>query len=271
MLIQTAFELVELDEKLRDAHPQVKKSKLPATLLSMPMPPKRKSAFLNTLSRLASPGVKLSPAKPSHGLQQPSISTTTPSAANSSVSFPMNGTSNLPSSVSLPSNELNDPFSQVMPDTDAPTLIPPTNPTITSLAAYLTNIANDQIHQQTRVWRRFVRVRTDDLESVRVERAIKRVRSDLAAHLKCPSTEIPSPGSISTSLSNKDVDTVIVSIAELSPFAPEPSPTTDVAKEEVPPPSKDPNNFRGALQPLERSLPMCQNPRRLLKSRRTRF
>jgi hypothetical protein len=33
-----------------------------------------------------------------------------------------------------------------------------------------------------RLWKRFVRVRTDDLESVRVERAIKRVRSDLAAH-----------------------------------------------------------------------------------------
>ncbi|KAJ7819928.1 hypothetical protein B0H14DRAFT_3736548 [Mycena olivaceomarginata] len=31
-------------------------------------------------------------------------------------------------------------------------------------------------------WKRFVRVRTDDLESVRVERAIKRVRSDLASH-----------------------------------------------------------------------------------------
>lgn len=33
------------------------------------------------------------------------------------------------------------------------------------------------------MWKRFVRVRTDDLESVRVERAIKRVRSDLAAHV----------------------------------------------------------------------------------------
>ena len=130
-----------------------------------------------------------------------------------------------------------------MSDTDASTLIPPTNPTITSLAAYLTNIANDQIHRQTRVWRRFVRVRTDNLESVRVEHAIKRVRSDLAAHLKRPSTEIPGPGSILTSLSNEDADTVIVSTAELSQFAPEPSPTTDAANEEVPPPSKVPQKF----------------------------
>ena len=33
------------------------------------------------------------------------------------------------------------------------------------------------------MWKRFVRVRTDDLESVRVERAIKRTRSDLASHV----------------------------------------------------------------------------------------
>ncbi|KAJ7045084.1 kinase-like domain-containing protein [Mycena alexandri] len=35
--------------------------------------------------------------------------------------------------------------------------------------------------RQARVWKRFIRVRTDDLESVRVERAIKRVRSVEAA------------------------------------------------------------------------------------------
>jgi serum/glucocorticoid-regulated kinase 2 len=59
-----------------------------------------------------------------------------------------------------------------MPDTNASTLIPPIDPTITSLAAYLTNIANDQIRRQTRVWRRFVHVRADDLESIRVEPVI---------------------------------------------------------------------------------------------------
>ena len=54
---------------------------------------------------------------------------------------------------------------------------------ITGLAAYLTTLANDTTMRQTRAWKRFVRVRTDDLQSVRVERAIKRVRSDLAAHV----------------------------------------------------------------------------------------
>ena len=240
-LIRAAFELVELDEKLHDAHPHVKKPKLPAALLSMPMPPKRKSAFLNTLSRLASPSVKLSPAKPGHGLRQTSNSSVTPNAANTSVASPTNGISNLPPSVSSPSNELNDPFGQVMSDTDTSTLVPPNNPTITSLAAYLTSIANDQIHRQTRVWRRFVRVRTDDLESVRVERAIKRVRSDLAAHLKRPSADIPGPVSISTSLSKDDGDTVIVSTTESSLFALEPSPTVETSQkfvEDIPPPSE---------------------------------
>ena len=224
-LIRAAFELVELDEKLHDAHPNVKKPKLPAALLSMSMPPKKKSAFLNTLSRLASPGVKLSPAKPSHTLRQASNPSTTPSAAS-----PTNGIAKLPSSVSSPSNELNDPFSQVMSEADT-SLVPPNNPTITNLAAYLTSIANDQIHRQTRVWRRFVRVRTDDLESVRVERAIKRVRSDLAAHLKRPSAD--GPISISTSVSKDDGDTVIVSTSTSSPLVPEPSPTAEISQELV--------------------------------------
>jgi serum/glucocorticoid-regulated kinase 2 len=55
--------------------------------------------------------------------------------------------------------------------------------TVTGLAAYLTTISNTPVVRQSRVWKRFVRVRTDDLESVRVERAIKRTRSDLASHV----------------------------------------------------------------------------------------
>ena len=65
-----------------------------------------------------------------------------------------------------------------------PSPAPPTpSATSTALAAYLTTISNLPQVRADRVWKRFVRVRTDDLESVRVERAIKRVRSDLAAHV----------------------------------------------------------------------------------------
>lgn len=65
------------------------------------------------------------------------------------------------------------------------------NSTVTGIAAYLTAAANDSGVRQTRVWKRFVRVRTDDLQSVRPERAIKRVRSDLAAHSSPGNTEAP--------------------------------------------------------------------------------
>jgi hypothetical protein len=64
----------------------------------------------------------------------------------------------------------------------SPVLTPTDAATVTSLAGYLTSLANDQVLRHARAWRRFVRVRTDDLESVRVERAIKRVRSDITTH-----------------------------------------------------------------------------------------
>lgn len=67
---------------------------------------------------------------------------------------------------------------------DVPPQAPPTpSAKSTALAAYLTTISNHPRVRTDRLWKRFVRVRTDDLESVRVERAIKRVRSDLAAHV----------------------------------------------------------------------------------------
>ena len=84
-------------------------------------------------------------------------------------------------------------------------------------------------------------MRTGDLESVHVERAIKRVRSDLAAHLERSLVDIPDPGSIPTSASKDDGDTV-ASTDKPSPPAPEPSPTIEATREpveeDVPPPSK---------------------------------
>jgi hypothetical protein len=62
------------------------------------------------------------------------------------------------------------------------------NQTITGLAVYLTTLSNDQVFRQARPWKRFVRVRTDEFKSVRVERTIRRIRSDIAAHISSPST-----------------------------------------------------------------------------------
>ncbi|KNZ76335.1 RAC family serine/threonine-protein kinase like protein [Termitomyces sp. J132] len=162
-LTRTVKEIVELDRKLRESYPGVKVPEFPIGMQSLPPPPpKRKSTFLNTLSRLASP----------------SSVKTGRRGANASVS-----PSTLPTPLTSPSGELNDPFTNFNTTVLEP--VPPVSPSAnsTGLASYLTAISNTAGLRSARVWKRFVRVRTDDLESVRVERAIKRVRSDLAAHL----------------------------------------------------------------------------------------
>ena len=126
---------------------------VPIDFSALPQPTKRKSVILNTLSRLASPASKSAEAR------------------NNASHFV----------------EIADPFFDDLGGVAVGTSNS-ANPTITGLAAYLTTLSNDQVFRQARPWKRFVRVRTDDLESVRVERAIRRVRSDVAAHIASPST-----------------------------------------------------------------------------------
>ena len=167
-LTRTALELLETDSKLRDSLPGYKLPKLPIDAAALPAPPpKRKSAFLNTLSRLASPSGKSAAA-----------SARPQSRRGSSAGGP----SSAASPVVSPAQEVGDPFDGIRADGGAAEQYTAANSTVTGLAAYLTSVANDPGVRQTKVWRRFVRVRTDDLQSVRAERAIKRVRSDLAAH-----------------------------------------------------------------------------------------
>lgn len=159
-------EIVDLDRKLRESHPGVKLPAFPVDVHSLPPPPpKRKSTFLNTLSRLASPTSS-----------KIARSSSTRRFTNSSAVSP--GITPLTS----PSGELSDPFSSFTASNLNSSEIPNPSANSTAIAAYLTTISNIIALRQARVWKRFVRVRTDDLESVRVERAIKRVRSDLAAH-----------------------------------------------------------------------------------------
>ncbi|KAI0789507.1 hypothetical protein C8Q75DRAFT_807136 [Abortiporus biennis] len=180
-LTRTALEIVEMHSKLRDSSPSAKLPTLPIDASALPSPPpKRKSAFLNTLTRLASPS-----SNKTSSLRHASSKGIPSSAASSIIGVPASSSATPSTS---PSTELNDPFTSKGVIT-APTTPPPTNNIVTSLAAYLTTLANDPTIRQTRVWKRFVRVRTDDLQSVRVERAIKRVRSDLAAHSGSASQE----------------------------------------------------------------------------------
>lgn len=183
-LTRTALEIVEVDGKLRDTLPGIKLPKLPIDASTLPAPPKRKSMFLNTLSRLASPSNK------SSGNRQASSSRASSSGAHTS-----NGPSTSATPIASPSQEIGDPFTALangLNGNGVSAQFMSTNSTVTGLASYLTTVANDSSVRQARAWKRFVRVRTDDLQSVRAERAIKRVRSDLAAHSSPGSTtEIP--------------------------------------------------------------------------------
>ncbi|KAF6748376.1 AGC/AGC-unique protein kinase [Ephemerocybe angulata] len=167
-LTRTAMEIVDLDRKLRDSHPGQKIPAVPIDPATMLPPPKRKSNFLNTLSRLASP--------------------TSNKVRNRSSSRRENSHSNISSTLptpplTSPASEGSDPFTAIEPAEVATATPSSPSATSTAIAAYLTTISNIAVFRKDRVWKRFVRVRTDDLESVRVERAIKHVRSDLAAHV----------------------------------------------------------------------------------------
>lgn len=172
-LTRTALELVELDQKLRESIEGPGAAKLPslpldgATIRATTQTPKRKSNFLHTLSRLASPASNRDKFRGSGSRH----------SSNAKAS-------------GLPTSDSNgaDPFSsfgQESPSAqfDAAASLPSPSATSTAIAAYLTTISNAPGLRQTRVWKRFVRVRTDDLESVRVERAIKRVQSDIATRV----------------------------------------------------------------------------------------
>ncbi|KAJ7054027.1 hypothetical protein C8F01DRAFT_1165632 [Mycena amicta] len=195
-LTRTAQELVDLDRKLREAHPATQLPDLPFDTHA-PTKRKTKSAFLNTLSRLASPNVNRIARAPSSATKRPSA-------------------------VSSPQVEANDPFLSFGPSSEGS--VPPSTASgiSTALAAYLTTASNAPAIRTARVWKRFVRVRTDDLESVRVERAIKRVRSDLASH---------------TGGGMRGKENIAVEVGIKEDETPEPTPTTDdIAKEQQPEP-----------------------------------
>ena len=195
-LTRTATEVVDLHNKLKDSHPNSKLPNLPIDASTVPTPPtKRKSNFLNTLTRLASPSSNRVSKTSSSRHHSSASSTTIPST--------------LPTPIAKPSSEVVDPFASFTGATeglDNSTLSSSShaNSAITGLASYLTTISNESTLRHSRHWKRFVRVRTDDLESVRVERAIKRVRSDLASHVVPKSPIEPKASSGSADISTPE-------------------------------------------------------------------
>ena len=179
-LTRSAQEIVDLHAKLRDSFPGLKMPTPPIDTASLPAPPKRKSVFLNRLSRFASPSSNKTAT--SRQVSDRKELPLPPLPPSSNVSSSTASVAQTP--LVTPTTEIGDPFAEIGENgEDISALAASNNKVITGLAAYLTTLANDSTMRQARAWKRFVRVRTDDLQSVRVERAIKRVRSDLAAHV----------------------------------------------------------------------------------------
>ncbi|KAJ2966265.1 hypothetical protein NUW54_g13859 [Trametes sanguinea] len=163
-LTRSAQEIVDLHAKLRDNHPGLKMPTPPIDASSLPAPPKRKSAFLNTLSRFASPSSnKISASRNASGRQQQHQQA---SNGVSSSAASSNASSSVQTPIATPANEIGDPFAEIGENgEDITALEASNNKVITGLAAYLTAIANDSTLRQARAWKRFVRVRTDDSQS----------------------------------------------------------------------------------------------------------
>ncbi|KAG8895067.1 hypothetical protein FRB99_000773, partial [Tulasnella sp. 403] len=185
-LTRSQNEVIEMHTKLRDSFPTATLPPFPlATNVTASPSNKRRSSFLHTLTRLtnstnaaSSKLTKTSRPASAHGPGSPLV----PSASFASITSPP---ASYPTPLhSPPAEQIPDPFSAVDtsflqgPDFE----IPASGSTTTALAAYLTTVSNDPKLRTSRVWKRFVRVRSEDLQSVRVERAIKRVRSDVAMH-----------------------------------------------------------------------------------------
>ena len=195
-LTRSAQEIVDLHAKLRDNFPGLKMPTPPIDASMLPAPPKRKSVFLKQLSRFASPSSNKSASS-----RQVSDRKEQSQPPSSSVSSSTASVAQTP--LVTPSTEIGDPFAEIGENgEDISALAASNNKVITGLAAYLTTLANDGAMRQARAWRRFVRVRTDDLQSVRVERAIKRVRSDLAAHV--------SPGTSTSTEFQRSISQVVL-------------------------------------------------------------
>lgn len=212
---------------------------LPIDVSKLPPPPKRKSTFLNTLSRLASPNSKASRPRVPTSTITPLLlpKAVTIASPNKEVNDPFTEKENIPQSVE--SAKEGDQTSNVMnnvnvakADPKEKPLVQPDTTMITSIAAYLTTISNEPQLRDARPWKRFVRVRTDDLQSVRVERAIKHSRSDVASHIV--------PKSLSTDTT--DLITMVPESSErpsLPDDTPENNPASTEAKREPGIPEED--------------------------------
>ncbi|KAL5533766.1 hypothetical protein ACEPAG_226 [Sanghuangporus baumii] len=179
-LTRSSQEILALHRKLVSAHPELTLPDLPLrnpdeNVESVLADKKRKSSFLHTLSRFATPGPNRRDRPKDVIVAHSTRSSRTSMASGGQPETPISMTT----SATLPSKESEawDPYVSSLTAPDANSALS------TALAGYLTSLANEPALKHSKAWRRFVRIRADDLISERIERAVKRVRSDLAAHL----------------------------------------------------------------------------------------
>lgn len=160
-LIRSANDITDMDTKIRESNPI---SSLPAlpTLPTSSTPQLSGRKFFQTISRTLSPGASKSRATFSNLAGEPT--------------WPAPGANGFDAASPPPSAPLS-PQPEEMSKLAS-------HSTTTQLATYFTALANNPAAREHKAWKRFVRVGADDFQSVRVERRVRKVRSDLAEHVK---------------------------------------------------------------------------------------
>ncbi|SPO26517.1 probable serine/threonine protein kinase B-related Ukb1 [Ustilago trichophora] len=179
-LIRPANDITEMDNKIRDAIPPNSLPTLPVLPSSPPQLSGRK--FFQTISRTLSPGASKSRATFSNFAGE-STSPAADAIASGAVSPP--------------------PSAPLSPEPGAMSKLA-SHSTTTQLATYFTVLANNPATREHKAWKRFIRVGTDDFQSVRVERRVRKVRSDLAEHVK--SSVAPRNTNVGVAPAQSDLD-----------------------------------------------------------------
>lgn len=203
-LHRSASEIIELHQKLREtinAHIVLPE---PPTLNKTPYATQTSSRrILKTISRTLSPGA-------SRG--RVALSQITGSLASQSAAADTSPASTAPAKSPAPSSNSPSPATSATP-LEAPALPSggqtasgtrsESGKTTGALANYFTALSNHTSVTGHKAWKRFIRVGTEDLQSVRVERRVHRVRSDLASHVK--SSVAPTNTNVGAGPSQSDI------------------------------------------------------------------
>lgn len=162
-LIRSANDITDLDAKISQDFSTHSLPPLPVLPVAAPQTSGRK--FFQTISRTLSPGASKSRATFASFAAEPA------SPAS-------------PASDALRADAASPPPSAPLSPQPAEMAKLASHSTTTQLATYFTALANNTQLRDHKTWKRFLRVGSDDFQSVRVERRVRKVRSDLAQHVK---------------------------------------------------------------------------------------